>query len=345
MEHKCYFCDSSNIENRYKGLGDIRNNYICPKCGIVTLTEDAADDIHGEEFSKKGKQIISIWIRNEYERLNRRKHIKQLTLSDLHQIIRQYSPLEPLEKMDNALLNIEKALPYVGAVIKNISYGNDYPYYHCFEAEELRSILLLLHQQGFINAPDSANPHVNLSVSARGYGRLSEIKKHGKDSRQCFVAMWFAPEMNAVYESTIKPAIEYIEEGEIEPRFRAIKIDNVEHLNDINDEIISAIRRSRFMVCDLTGYRGGVYFEAGFAKGLGLDVIYTCRKDWLKTDFLRDKDGKQVKVLYDNGKKGIEIKREGIHFDIEHIRRIEWEANKLNEFKEKLLTCIKANIL
>jgi len=25
------------------------------------------------------------------------------------------------------------------------------------------------------------------------------------------------------------------------------------------------------MVCDLTGYRGGFYFEAGFAYGLGLE--------------------------------------------------------------------------
>ena len=79
-----------------------------------------------------------------------------------------------------------------------------------------------------------------------------------------------------------KQAIEYVEEGQSEPTYRAIKIDTHEHINDINDEIIAQIRRSRFMVCDLTGYRGGVYFEAGFAYGLGLDVIYTCRKDWSK---------------------------------------------------------------
>jgi hypothetical protein len=344
MEHKCYFCNSSNLKDVRVGYRDIPNNYYCPKCGIVTLTKDAADDIPGEGFSEKEKQIISIWIRNEYERQNRKHLSKRLTLSDLHEIIRQYSPLEPLEKMDNAFLTIEKASPYVGAVI-NILYGNDYPYYHCFTGAELRSILLLLQQEGFITAPDSANPHINLAISARGYERLSEIKKQGKDSRQGFVAMWFTPEMNAVYEAAIRPAIEYIEEGETEPRFRAIKIDNVEHINDINDEVISAIRRSRFMVCDLTGYRGGVYFEAGFAKGLGLDVIYTCRKDWLKSAFLRDKEGNRIEVLYDNGGKEIQIKKEGIHFDIEHINRIEWEEGKLDEFKEKLLTRIKANIL
>ncbi|MFC1886373.1 hypothetical protein ACFLZM_04890, partial [Thermodesulfobacteriota bacterium] len=47
----------------------------------------------------------------------------------------------------------------------------------------------------------------------------------------------------------------------------------------IDDEIIAQIRRSRFIVADFTGHRGGVYYEAGFAKGLGLEVIWTCNKN------------------------------------------------------------------
>ncbi len=37
----------------------------------------------------------------------------------------------------------------------------------------------------------------------------------------------------------------------------------------------------RFMIADFTGHRGGVYFEAGFAHGLGIPVIWTCREDQL----------------------------------------------------------------
>ena len=40
------------------------------------------------------------------------------------------------------------------------------------------------------------------------------------------------------------------------------------------------IRKSKFLIADFTGQRGGVYYEAGFAYGLGLPVIWTCRKDW-----------------------------------------------------------------
>jgi hypothetical protein len=34
-------------------------------------------------------------------------------------------------------------------------------------------------------------------------------------------------------------------------------------------------------VADFTGNREGVYYEAGFAQGLDIPVIWTVREDWL----------------------------------------------------------------
>lgn len=335
---KCFFCEQDI------NPGQQKYSYHCQRCGHVYLDEDCADDIDGENFAPKEKNIISIWIRNEYEKNSQREFTKSLFLDEIHQIIKQYCLLEPLDKIDNALLNIERQSVYVAETI-SIRIENDYPYYHCINSMELRKILMLLDEQGLIKATDRANPHNELKITAKGYQRLRELKQPGRDSRQCFVAMWFAPEMNDVYEKAIKPAIEFIEDGEAEPRYRAVKIDNVEHINDINDEIIAAIRRSRFMVCDLTGYRGGVYFEAGFAYGLGLDIIYTCRKDWIKPEILKNKDKEDIKALFDSNGREIEVKKEGVHFDIEHRNRIEWEDDKLDEFKDKLEKRIKAVIL
>jgi hypothetical protein len=54
------------------------------------------------------------------------------------------------------------------------------------------------------------------------------------------------------------------------------------HLNKVDDEIIAEIRRSRFLVADVTcepgKVRGGVYFEAGFAMGLNIPIIWTCKE-------------------------------------------------------------------
>ena len=205
-------------------------------------------------------------------------------------------------------------------------------------------MLILLVREGFTTAEDPPNPHNGLSITAKGYQRLRDIQKPNRTSRQCFIAMWFTPEMDDVFTKAIKPAIEFVEPGEKAPRYQAVKIDNVEHVNDINDEIIAQIRRSRFVVCDLTGYRGGVYFEAGFAYGLGLEVIYTCRKDWTKEETLTDHSGNQVTALVDSTGTEIVVKKEGVHFDLAHRNRIEWEVDKLEEFKTKLANRIKAVI-
>ena len=42
---------------------------------------------------------------------------------------------------------------------------------------------------------------------------------------------------------------------------------------------MNQIRQCRFMICDLSYARPSVYFEAGFAFGRGVKIIYTCNGD------------------------------------------------------------------
>ena len=113
------------------------------------------------------------------------------------------------------------------------------------------------------------------TITVPGYQHVAE-QSAKKDVSQCFVAMWFDDSMNEVYEGGIKKAVE-------ECGYKPLRIDKKSDVNKIDDEIIAEIRRSRFVVADFThdkktGVRGGVYYEAGFAYGLGLEVIYSCRK-------------------------------------------------------------------
>ncbi len=343
MAITCLFCDKDVTadEPDYNHSGTL---YLCKRCGHVHLSPEDADNFTAERFSEDDKAAISITLRNDWERRGRKPLNKELTLDSLRRIVTQFRPLNPLEKMDHVLLKLEAASSHVAEWVKlPVSY--DYPYYFCNHAEELLAILKLLEQEGLITADDYRNPARKLHISLKGYQRLRDIKNPNQDSNQCFVAMWFNNEMEYVYTEAIKPAIEYIEQDQTEPRYHAVKIDNVEHTNDINDEIIAQIRRSRFMVCDLTGYRGGVYFEAGFAYGLGLEVIYTCRKDWTKEEILKDKSGESVKELFDSTGSTIQVKKEGVHFDLDHRVRIEWEPDKLDEFKTKVENRIKAVIV
>jgi hypothetical protein len=325
---KCYFCRSGPTEVRkeYYARPTI---YDCAKCGRINIDPDFGPDIDNNTFTKEDGHIISICLRNQHETGTRYR--KPLTEQYLRQMIKEYHPPDELEKLDIALTNLQRRSSFVAKQLA-INLIADYPYYHYKADYELNSVLKLLHDEDLIKVTDPQNPYMDLHITTKGYQRLREIGK-AKDSRQCFVAMWFSSEMKAVYEKAIKPGIEYIEEGEAEPRYKALRIDAKMHTNDINAEVIAEIRRSRFMVCDLTGYRGGVYFEAGFAYGLGLQVIYTCRGDWLESENLVDQNGKVINQLFDSKGKKIAVSKEGIHFDLEHRNRTAWSDDNLDLFK------------
>ena len=116
---------------------------------------------------------------------------------------------------------------------------------------------------------------LSLEVTVSGYTRIAELSVNSVLS-QAFVAMWFGDEMDTPYSQGIEPAIK-------EAGYSPMRIDRKLDVEKIDDAIIAEIRRSRFLVADFThgenGVRGGVYFEAGFAMGLGIPVFFTCRSD------------------------------------------------------------------
>ena len=132
-----------------------------------------------------------------------------------------------------------------------------------------------LIQKGWLNGGPFSDMGFKVAVSVEGYSRISE-QFTGPDLAQAFVAMWFGPGMDEVYDHGIEPAIR-------EAGYKPLRIDRKFDVQKIDDAIIAEIRRSRFLVADFThgdeGVRGGVYFEAGFAMGLGIPVIFSCRND------------------------------------------------------------------
>jgi nucleoside 2-deoxyribosyltransferase len=149
-----------------------------------------------------------------------------------------------------------------------------------------------------------------MGLTPAGYDHLDALRNAASTSQPMgFCAMWFAPEVVPVWTDAIKPAIE-------QAGYDALRIDGVEHNNRIDDEIMTHIRRSRFVVADFTGQRGGVYFEAGFALGLGRPVIWTVRSD----------------ALHD------------VHFDNRQYNFLQWNLNDLDDLCERLQYRIEATV-
>ncbi|MHB1654661.1 MAG: hypothetical protein ACYCVD_19750 [Desulfitobacteriaceae bacterium] len=151
-------------------------------------------------------------------------------------------------------------------------------------------------------------------------------------SPTAFIAMWFSDYMMEVFSDCISKAIE--EAGYV-PFIISLK----EHNEDICDNIIAEIRKSKFLIADFTGQRGGVYFEAGFAYGLGLPAIWTCQEDWFKKTVDKEVDG-----IYRGNSAKVIIKEERYtHFDIEHFNFIVWKDG--SDLYNKLKTRIAATII
>jgi|SRR5580693_2606254 hypothetical protein len=121
--------------------------------------------------------------------------------------------------------------------------------------------------------------------------------------------MSFDPSLDDAYTMGIKPAIEE------DLKQKSVCMKEIATNDGITDRILSEIRLAQFVVADFTGQRGGVYFEAGFARGLGREVIWSCRKD----------------------------EKDLVHFDIKHFGLVLWETPA--DLREKLAESIRANII
>lgn len=123
--------------------------------------------------------------------------------------------------------------------------------------------------------------------------RLEELKHKSTSSTKGFVAMSFHVDLNKVYSNGFQLAL-------VNSGYEPTRMDKVEHINRIDDEIINQINTSKFVVADFTGHRSGVYFEAGYAMGIGLPIFWTCRKDEMS----------------------------GLHFDIRQFNCIDWDTTE-----------------
>ena len=178
-------------------------------------------------------------------------------------------------QMDYLLKFLESKTSVIGASIRFQEVSKEMLAATLLENEgQLRYMIEQIQEMGLVNGESWTAPRITIV----GYRRLEELRGIQASSDQAFVAMWFDDSMDKAWQEGFKPGIE-------EAGYKLLRMDRKEHNNKIDDEIIAEIRRSRFLVADFTSApekaRGGVYYEAGFAKGLNIPVIFACQGDRL----------------------------------------------------------------
>lgn len=294
-DRDCPIC-SQPVAIRH-GSRSFADTWDCPRCGNFKI--ELLDQRMWEQhrcFAYK----ISAAIREQ----NRARKTPYITLEFVERAIgepdKSYS-----EKLRLVLELIDQRMTYVGEMI-HVVPSIDYPLVNAKHGAEF-SALCGMHRDmnNFVWTTDGTT--YSVLVSANGLETLEAMRRTRPDADSAFVAMWFDGVMDPIYLQQISPAIQ-------EAGYRPVKIDLVPHNGDVIARIMTEIRLAKFVVADFTRHRNGVYFEAGFAKGIGMEVVWLCREDEM---------GKA-------------------HFDTNHFNHLTWKDD--GKLKEHLAARILATI-
>lgn len=309
----CPICLTQDVEVRNHPTKDAKQ-VACAQCGEYTISRSAFVNLKSVEDEQRWK--VSAWLLEYLPPALTSHDIEQAVLAPVPRIAR---------RADRMLRSIHKKFPagkefsvdslghwkahknppggsaiiFGGALVSSplvpIGWNRDLDEMLFMVTEVLCNEMGLLVSQ---------NNH-QYRVSPKGLlyleGRSDEISSMG------FCAMWFGAEVTPLWTQVIEPAIR-------SSGFEPMRIDSKQHNGKIDDEIMASIRAARFVVADFTGNRGGVYYEAGFAHGLGLPVIFMCREG------------------------------DELHFDVRQYNCIFWKPDELVEAQERVKNRILATL-
>lgn len=296
---KCPFCEES-IDAPYRGVAELYGYQAnCPCCGTYVIDSGAIPLISNSGLTNRQRANISGYLKEN--------QVFWIKADNVDNLLTIQTPSFH-ERADKLILALEKKTEYAGHFLEInkswLSFG------WCLNDAELTEMLTFLEETGRIaHSYPNSNVEGYYKIIPDGWAYLEELKKVNPDSQQGFVAMWFDDKMMEIYGKAIS-------EGILDAGYQPHLVKDREHNDRIDDEIIAQIRRSRFVLADFTGHRGGVYYEAGFAQGLGIEVFWTCRKDDI----------------------------DNLHFDIRQYNCIDWSPEQLPEFRKRIALRIESVI-
>ena len=145
----CVFCDSKELYLRsdvgVKLDHTINYDYICPVCGHVWLKLQLPERNTLGALSEEQKRSIGTYIRNEYGRNKCEFFERPFEWKNLDSILNMNVSMDPVERMDKALLNLERESHDIGSEVT--VNNSDYYYYNCSNLREMVGLFLLLYDE------------------------------------------------------------------------------------------------------------------------------------------------------------------------------------------------------
>lgn len=306
---RCPICGKLVLSVRQLQSAVIKR-YECERCGIFVM-ENMLAGLKDKPWDTV-KHLVSAWVRQQ----NRARIVPIIgegadgdNISSPKWWIDKYSHMgfpETISQKLNALLivlsgdindDFKAVIKFQNAFASEIA---------ALSNREVISLLHILEEQGYIKIVSDAYA---CRITGAGWLHLDQIRSYNRSSDTVFIAMWF-DDLTKKYREAVIAAAHFC-------GYNPVVIDQQEYNDFIMNQVVSSIKQSRFLVADFTsrpevekegkvknGVRGGVYWEAGLAYGLGIPVIHTCEDH---------KDSQNR-----------------IHFDINQYNTIYWKPEDLD---------------
>jgi hypothetical protein len=292
-DDNCFLCRQPAKKRQDFGT----DNYFveCRRCGKYRITDEWSDN--PISFDDRTLAAISAATRQASES----GPPLLLTMDNWDQAAAPHMNTPVRQKVIELLRYLAAKSKYPGDFV---SFDSRLDYPTCDAATPFECDFLITHLQesGYLLAQGAA------VLTVKGWNEVDPPAGTAGVPGRCFVAMSFAPDLDDAYFQGIQPAVEK------DCGLTAIRMKELHHNQDICDRLLSEIRQAQFVIADFTGHREGVYYEAGYARALGREVINCCHIDHF------DK----------------------LHFDTNHLSHIKWETPA--DLRQKLVDRIRATI-
>lgn len=269
----CPICGFHEFKKYPRGGNDI-NLIQCKRCGEFEVNWELLRDF--QDIKKRVGEvgyILSGLARELYEIGGNRPvfMVKNIEENLKHYLVPDVNRIE--EKIQKLLQRLRGKTEYFGQEVELGDIETVVPLAYAKNSVELIALFTLMNEKKLARIGVTKNGEirtVKIVLLADGWNITNSLEKENKDSDRGFIAIWFDDSMNEI--------INAIESAVTGCGFRPICIRDEHFSEKIIDKALGEIRKSRFVVVDLTGNRGSVFFEAGFAHGLGIETIYIYRE-------------------------------------------------------------------
>lgn len=257
----------------------------CPTCGVFVITEVAEDEMNRDEVAawlyyhakydkKQNRYTSAYYISKDNQGKDDKRYV---TLNE----ISNWYPRSFNERISMILLGFAQQSEFLGNIIeltskqfesalfiRRFNGENEYQ-----RADILNSQTVDLYEYLENNQFISIGSHtecISIKLLTKGWQRVDDLQKYNTNNKEVFVSMAF----NDGTTETRKA----IKAGIIDAGYSPEFIDEIIHNHQIMPEMFRMIRECRFLIMDVTDPNYGAYYEAGYALGLGKEVIITCRE-------------------------------------------------------------------